>query len=287
MMATVCIYIYGICSRIYNSYIYMSSLLSLLHAVGVLLFTPHSTTAFAFFVVQKPRRAKNECEKKIPSKYQKVPAIDNYFAFASRKTLAIAADGIVAPLARRLWPSEPPSLFKIFLMILLSGVKCRVRRDLHCTARDGTAVGFCDLLLLFVVPENGGAVLAANVPALAVFLERIDFFEKGGAQLVVGDFRGVIEELYGFGVAGGPRADGIVGGIGDAASSVADSGGCDAGEPLEHEFDGPEATAGEGADLGSSRDVRRGPRSLQGRGSTSKEAIQQRSKRWAVWLLDR
>ena len=69
-------------------------------------------------------------------------------------------------------------------------------------------------------------------------------------DLVVGDFRGVEDDLRGFGVAGGFGADLFVSGmVGGAAGKTAGHGN-DAGDPFEHRFHAPKTTSAQVGGLG-------------------------------------
>ena len=105
-------------------------------------------------------------------------------------------------------------------------------------------VGFGDLLLLGSGVENRGPVLRADVGTLAVELRGIvRDVEEDLQHLSVGDFAGIVGDLYGFGVAGSSGAhDVIVSGRGIAAGVPGDHL-FHAFDLLEDGLDAPEATA--------------------------------------------
>ncbi len=69
-----------------------------------------------------------------------------------------------------------------------------------------------------------GAILRARVIALPHALRRIMRFPEQGQQLAEGDFRGVVDHLDHFRVAGHAGADFLIGRIGGSAAGIADGG---------------------------------------------------------------
>ena len=75
-------------------------------------------------------------------------------------------------------------------------------------------VGGGDALLLGRGEEDGGAVGGADVIALAVERGGVVDGEEDAEKLAVGETRGIVDDLDGFGVAGGFGGDLVVGGGG-------------------------------------------------------------------------
>ena len=74
-------------------------------------------------------------------------------------------------------------------------------------------VGGADLSLLVGGVEDGGAVGGADIVALAIELGGVvDDGEEDLEEFAVGDPGGVVDDFYGFGVAGGFGGDLVVGG---------------------------------------------------------------------------
>src|SRR5262249_14471018 len=114
--------------------------------------------------------------------------------------------------------------------------------------------------LLRRVHEDGGAVLGADVQALAVLLGGIVLAPEHGQQLVVADPLGVVLHLDRLGVAGAAAADGAIVGVIDDAAGVADRRRDDAVDLHEGVLDVPETAGCEDGLLGhvvisSSNDV--------------------------------
>ncbi len=103
-----------------------------------------------------------------------------------------------------------------------------------------------DTLLLGRVEEDGGAVLGADVGALAVEGGGIVDREEDLKDVFEGDAGGIEGELDDLGVARGAGADGLVGGMGIVAAGVAGDDVRDASELIEDAFEAPEAAASEG-----------------------------------------
>ena len=107
-------------------------------------------------------------------------------------------------------------------------------------------VGLCDAALLVAGIEDRRAVGGADVGALAVELSGIvGDGEEDAEELAVGDLRGIVDHLDGFGVAGGFGADLVVGGGGGRAAGVANRGGEYAFYTLEDRLRAPETASGE------------------------------------------
>jgi hypothetical protein len=105
-------------------------------------------------------------------------------------------------------------------------------------------VGLCDAALLVAGIEDRRAVGGADVGALAVELSGIvGDGEEDAEELAVGDLRGIVDDLDGFGVAGGFGADLVVGGGGGRAAGVANRGGEYAFYTLEDRLRAPETAA--------------------------------------------
>ena len=107
-----------------------------------------------------------------------------------------------------------------------------------------------DFVLLFGGVEDGRAVGGSYVVALAVELGGVvDDGEEDLEEFAVGDFGRVVDDLDGFGVAGGFGGDLVVGG-GVGRTSGVTGGGCrDALDALEDGLGSPEAAAGEDGGL--------------------------------------
>ena len=92
-------------------------------------------------------------------------------------------------------------------------------------------VGGGDPFLFFVGVEDGRAVGSADVGALAVELSRVvGNSEEDAQEGAGGDFGGVVDNLDGFGVAGGFGDDLFVGGGVGGAAGIAGGGVDDAAE---------------------------------------------------------
>ncbi len=98
-----------------------------------------------------------------------------------------------------------------------------------------------DLLLLGGGPVDRGAVLGADVVALAHALGRVVDLEEGLDQVGVGDLRRVVDDADGLGVAGPAAADLFVRRMGRRAAGVSDRGGPDAGDLPVDLLGSPEA----------------------------------------------
>src|SRR5215216_1882858 len=112
-----------------------------------------------------------------------------------------------------------------------------------------------DLGLLVGVGEDHGAILPADVRALAVELGRVVDLELLRDQVLVADPRRVEGDLGHLYVACGAGADLLVGGDVDVPALVTDGGVDDAVELAERSLDLPEASGAEGRLLGGHRAV--------------------------------
>lgn len=100
----------------------------------------------------------------------------------------------------------------------------------------------CDIGLLLGLGEDAGAVLGADVVALAVTLGGVVGLEGDFHEVLEGDLGGIIDDADDLGVAGAAGADLAVGGVRGVAAGEADGGGGDAGGLSKELFDAPEAT---------------------------------------------
>src|SRR5713226_4892643 len=92
--------------------------------------------------------------------------------------------------------------------------------------------------------EDRRAILAPRVAELRVGRERIDIVPEGIEQFFVADSFRIVGNLNRFGVAGGARADFLVGRVLFGAAGVAGGGRNDALDLVEETFHGPETAAG-------------------------------------------
>ena len=97
--------------------------------------------------------------------------------------------------------------------------------------------------------EDGGAVLGADVVALAVEGGGIVDGEEDVQQVGVGDASGVEGDADDLGMTGAPGADLVVGGVGGGATGIAGDDIGDAEDLVEDGFEAPEAAAGEDGGL--------------------------------------
>lgn len=115
-----------------------------------------------------------------------------------------------------------------------------------------------DLLLLFIMIKNAGAVLRPAVGPLLIELSCVMHFVEELEDLGVGYLGGVVDEERRFCVPGIPAADRLVGWIFSVAANVADAGVVEAALGAKvlavHVFDAPEAAGGYGRALGALRD---------------------------------
>lgn len=101
-------------------------------------------------------------------------------------------------------------------MIFLGGIELRGGDDL---GHDGlfeaplqSLLGFFrELLLGFIMIEDGGAILVSEVAELPVGRERIDVVPEGVEQFLVADFLRILGYPHGLGVAGAAGNDLVVG----------------------------------------------------------------------------
>src|SRR5262249_19682163 len=96
-----------------------------------------------------------------------------------------------------------------------------------------------------VVIEDTGAVLAADVGALAVQGGGVVKVEEDFEDVGVGDLLGVELDFYSLGVAGLAGADFFVGGIAGKAAGVAGADRPNAAQAFEHRLGAPEAASGQ------------------------------------------
>src|ERR1035438_9107390 len=94
----------------------------------------------------------------------------------------------------------------------------------HFGCVDPADVGLGGLFLVLVGVEDDGAVLSADVGALAIFLGGVvGDGEKDLQKLAIGDLGRIVGDLDGFGVTGGAVFDNlVVGGLGLAAGIAGD-----------------------------------------------------------------
>ena len=140
----------------------------------------------------------------------------------------------------------------VVLVVVLGAVEGFERDDLRDDAvlpgvggvelRD---VGLGDALLVVVGVEDGGAVGGAGVRALAVERGGVVDGEEDAEELAVGEARGIVDDLDGFGVVGGLGGDVVVVRGAGGAAGVAGGGGDDALDALEDGLCAPETSAGE------------------------------------------
>ena len=97
--------------------------------------------------------------------------------------------------------------------------------------------------------EDGGAVLGANVTALAVEGGGVVDGEEDVQEDSVGDMSGVKGDAHDLGVTGVPGADLLVGGINVGTAGITGDDISYACDLVEDGFEAPEATAGEDCDL--------------------------------------
>src|SRR5215211_8125012 len=115
------------------------------------------------------------------------------------------------------------------------------------------ARGHGRLLLRLIVYEHSGAVLAADVPALAVASGGIVALPERVEQLLVGDRVRVILHLDGLGMASAAAADPLVRRILDLAARVTHGRTGHARQCAESGLDSPETSGGKGCGLGRHR----------------------------------
>ena len=126
----------------------------------------------------------------------------------------------------------------------------------------GRQVGGLGLLLADRV--DGGAVLGADVVALAHALRRVVDLPERLEEIVVGDLGGVERDQDGLRVAGAAGADLVVGRVRRRPTLVADGRRVHAGQRPEGTLGAPEAAEAEVGDLDPLRE-RRGQRGAQNR----------------------
>ena len=141
-------------------------------------------------------------------------------------------------------------LDQVLLVVLLRRPERRRRRDLGRDRLAELSLRAClrlgrDLELLGRVGEDRGAVLAADVPALAVHLGRVVQAPEPVDELAVRDLGRIEGDFDRLGVAGGAAADRLVVGLVHVPAGVADLDVGDAGRVAEVDLDAPEAARGE------------------------------------------
>ena len=119
----------------------------------------------------------------------------------------------------------------IVLVVILGGIEFCIACDL---GDDGLVIGaaliqlrlvmFGLLFLLFIMLEDGAAVLRTYVITLSVEAGRVVCFPEHFQQLVIGDDRGIVNDLEGFRMTGGAGAYFLIGGVGHGAACIAGGG---------------------------------------------------------------
>src|SRR5882762_8574284 len=102
---------------------------------------------------------------------------------------------------------------------------------------------FCGRLLLWRMEEDRGAVLRAEVRALAVHLRRVE-------QLPIGQCRWIESDLHDFGMPGFIGADIFIRGIFSVAAAIAYNGVNNSRNAAECCFDPPKASCSKGRGFG-------------------------------------
>ena len=105
-------------------------------------------------------------------------------------------------------------------------------------------VGLSNALLLFVGIEDRGSILCAIVRPLPVKLGRIVHGEEDLEKLTIGDLRGIVDDLDGFGVSGRAGTHDVVVGRGLSASGISGHGAFHSFDVIENGFNAPKAAAG-------------------------------------------
>src|SRR4051794_19746950 len=154
-------------------------------------------------------------------------------------------------------PQQPArgALLEIALVVLLGAPERSGRLDLgHDRVAKAGLRPLDDLLgdlrLLVGVGKDDGAVLPADVRALAIELGRVVQLEVLGDQILVADLGGVERYLGALDVPGVARADLLVRWVVDVAALVADRRVDDAVDLAKRCLDLPEAAGAEGGLLG-------------------------------------
>ena len=145
----------------------------------------------------------------------------------------------------------------IVLMIVFGGIKYREGGDL---SDDRIVVGSILLELRFIMfrllplflrmIEDGAPVLGANIITLAVQGGGVMRLEEDVQQLIEAYGSRVIDQLKTFRMAGFPRANLFVGGIGNGTARIAGSHLQHAFHLLEDGFRAPKASGSKGGGLG-------------------------------------
>lgn len=102
-----------------------------------------------------------------------------------------------------------------------------------------------DLFLLFSEVEDRGAVLGADIGALAMVLGGVVQLEKGFCKSAVVGLARVEEDLDGFGVSGEAGRDFFIGWVCNGASNIAGGDFFHTGKGFKEVLNAPKATAGE------------------------------------------
>src|SRR6267154_704193 len=149
------------------------------------------------------------------------------------------------------------TLFQIALMILLAYVERAGRGYLRGDRLAELAAGlqcsfrfFRGRLLLWRMEEDRGAVLRAEVRALAVHLRRVVHLPESVKQLLIGQRRWIESNLHDFGMPGFIGADIFIRGIFSVAAAVPDDGVNNSRNAAECCFDPPKASCSKGRGFG-------------------------------------
>ena len=138
----------------------------------------------------------------------------------------------------------------VALVVLFGAVEGACRGDLCGDGRAGSdhllLFLHCDLLLLWGVGEDGGAVLGADVGPLSILGGGIVHVPEDLEQILVGNDLGIKGDFDGFGMAGIAIADGAIGGIFCVAASIADLSFENACDFSKFGLDAPKTSSGKG-----------------------------------------
>mmetsp|Transcript_21488 Transcript_21488/g.49847 ORF Transcript_21488/g.49847 Transcript_21488/m.49847 type:complete len:245 (+) Transcript_21488:243-977(+) len=170
----------------------------------------------------------------------------------SLRPLAVAPDGVLAPLVSALPAAVPPPLFQVLLVVRLGGVEDSSRLKLSV---DGVMLLLHlvkDLLssnpLLIRVVVDPVPVLRAPVVAHLVLELGVDLCEEELGKSLHRDYFGVIRQLHNLRVPGGSRANSLVAWVFHLALRVTDSRPNHAGHTLIQQLHPPEAAPAKGCD---------------------------------------
>src|SRR4030042_4849506 len=157
-------------------------------------------------------------------------------------------------MARPLFPVA--QLFVVFLVVFLGLVEPGGGKDL---GGDGPVVlargiELSDSLqrrffLGFVLIEHSRSVLCPAIRSLPVDLGRVMEPEESVQELRIAHDARAEDDLAGFGVTGGVRADPLVGGVLGVSARIADPGGKDTLDPPKLVLHSPEAAGGKDSRL--------------------------------------